>query len=435
VLRPATVAAVPVVASPDAPPPEAAAAVADPRNRLGRFITVDLIGSGAMGRVWRSWDSALHRWVAIKILNSQGLTMDDLARFRREAKLSAGLDHPNVAPVYDVGESGGRHYIVLKLVNGRRLDDVFRPSLGDLPETRPVLVALRDACRGVGYAHARSVIHRDLKPANLMLDRNGHVFVMDFGLARSLSAAGGSRGMRFFLGTPAFMSPEAARGDASALDTRSDVWSLGATLFFLLSGRPVHPAESPQEQMVLASTRPAPRLRTVRADVSARLEDLLSRALAWNREERFRDGTDLAEAIDRHLVATQPPTPRASVAERVLVVEPDFEEALKVAAAAKDLGLKPEICRNRAAALTAARMGPVALVLLETAMGEACGIELLGELREMETCADAAIVVLTANREESAVARAFEVGADDYLVEPLSPIELKARLGRLLRRR
>jgi CheY-like chemotaxis protein len=323
----------------------------------------------------------------------------------------------------------------MKLVNGRRLDDVFRPSMGDLPESRPVLVAMRDACRGVGYAHARSVIHRDLKPANLMLDRNGHVYVMDFGLARSLSAPGGARGMRLFLGTPAFMSPEAARGDVDAIDPRSDVWSLGAAVFFLLCGRPVHPAPTPQEQIGLAASRQAPRLRTVRADLSARLEDLLGRALSFAREERFRDAGELSEALDRHLVATQPPTPRAALAERALVIEPDFEAALKLAAAAKDLGLRPEICRDRAAALAAARLGPVAMVLLETALGEACGIELLGELRETDHCAHAAIVVVTAERGEAAVARAFEVGADDYLVEPFSPVELKARLGRLLRKR
>lgn len=199
-------------------PPEAEAA--SPSARFGRFIRTECVGRGGMGEVWRAWDPALGRWVALKFLTVK----DDRDRewFRREAHLAATLDHPNIAATHDVGEDQGRLYIAMQFIDGLPLDRIGAVS------PRMAAEIVRDAARGVAHAHAQGIIHRDLKPGNFMMTPEGRVYVTDFGLAKRLIEAGAITKHGEAAGTPGYMSPEALR--AQPLDARSDVYALGATL-------------------------------------------------------------------------------------------------------------------------------------------------------------------------------------------------------------
>jgi len=267
-----------------------------PANRIGTYTLVRELGRGGTGVVHRAWDEELGRWVAIKMLLPHSSAPEDLERFRREGKTAARLEHPNILPIYDVETIGGTHYIVTKFVDGRTLDTA------GLKEVRDVVRVLREACRGVAHAHRSGVVHRDLKPQNIMIDRDGRVVVLDFGLAKTLEAKGPSlTATQGLMGTPAFMSPEQARGMATEIDMRTDVYSMTATLWFALSGLFPHRGESPQDIMVKIATEPTPSVRQVRPDVPERLDSLLLKGMAKKREDRYADCEELGEALEQFL--------------------------------------------------------------------------------------------------------------------------------------
>ncbi len=246
--------------------------LARPDERIGRFVVLASLGSGGMGSVYRAWDPELRREVALKVMHADG--PEDRARFRREATLLASLRHPNIVPVFEVGESRGRCYLAMSLIDGPSLQDA------SLDRARGVrLVA--EAARAVQAAHAAGILHRDLKPANLLLDHEGRLYVADFGLARRLGdPAISTPGM--VVGTPAFMAPEQARGD-SAIGTSADVYSLGATLYALLTGSaPPKGCDSP-----FPNGTP-PDLRAV-----------TRRAMAVAPSDRYPSASALAEDLER----------------------------------------------------------------------------------------------------------------------------------------
>ncbi len=265
-----------------------------PVSSLGKFVKLETIGRGGMGEVCKAFDTELDRWVALKFLI--GSDPEDVARFKREAQTAARLSHPNIAAVYEVGDAADRPFIAMQLIAG--------PTLSSLPRTdRRALAALvRDAALAVHHAHERGVVHRDLKPANLMVE-NGRVFVMDFGLARRTGARTSLSGA--VVGTPAYMSPEQARGEAT--DARSDVYSLGATLYELLAGRP--PFEGPQVYEVL--------LRVIGVEPrppggDADLDTVVLKCLEKEPGRRYATAQALAEDLtrwlDREPILAHPPS-------------------------------------------------------------------------------------------------------------------------------
>ncbi len=192
-----------------------------------RFVREQRLGAGAFGEVWKAWDPKLQRFVALKLLKRLG--PDDLERFRREATLAARLSDPGIAAVYEIGETDEKQpYIAMQFVEGRTL-------AGLKVDTREAVRIVRDAANVVDAAHRAHIIHRDLKPSNIMIDASGRVFVVDFGLAWRLDAAG-LTATGIMVGTPAYMAPEQARGEPVTAAT--DVWALGATLHELMAGRP-----------------------------------------------------------------------------------------------------------------------------------------------------------------------------------------------------
>ncbi|KAF0245347.1 MAG: serine/threonine protein kinase [Planctomycetota bacterium] len=423
--------------APEAPPAEVAQAMSETENRVGRYVLVTVLGKGAMGQVWRGWDSSLKRWVAVKVMRFQDVSPEDLARFRREAKTAAALDHPNIAPVYDLGEVTGRHYIVMKLIEGSTLEEKFRMPAGQPTEISAVVDAIRQASRGLAHAHARGIIHRDVKPANMMRDQDGRVYLMDFGLAKPISVPGvtGIGGI-VIMGTPSFMSPEAARGMVQMVDARSDVFSLGASLYFLLTGRVIFPAPGGVEMLRRAQSETVPRVRTLRADVPAEIEEIIVRATARERSERFQNAAAFADALDLASGAAAAPavsSPPAGPA-RALVVDDDPQVLALFVSLIQSLGLHAVPCRDAATAEAEAKKGPVALVVLDEGLPDTSGLKLIKRLRALPGHEKIPVLMVTGMGGADNAARALETGADEFMSKPVSPREFKARAMKLIRR-
>ncbi len=248
------------------------AAATDPIGHP-RYAVLERVGAGGMGDVYRARDRELDREVALKVMHAHLLDADVIRRVEQEARIIARLEHPGIVPVHDVGRlPDGRVYYVMKLVRGRRLDQHITPQARLADRLR----IFERICEAVAFAHARGVIHRDLKPQNVMIGEFGEVLVLDWGIARLLDAAPAAAAPHAapadpppprtdafdewatrthattpgaVLGTPAFMPPEQARGEHERVGQRSDVFALGALLYFLLTG------EAPVTHTLFAAQR------------------------------------------------------------------------------------------------------------------------------------------------------------------------------------
>jgi serine/threonine-protein kinase len=274
------------------------------RYELGR-----LIGAGGMADVYEGRDRVLGRQVAVKIPHPQ-LARDPafLARFRREAEMAASLTHPGVVAVFDSGEDDGVSYMVMEYVEGATLAEVLRAD-GALEPDRAADLAIA-VCAALGAAHAKGLIHRDVKPSNIMLASDGRVKVMDFGVARTLTASMTLTGSVGIVGTAKYMSPEQARG--AAVDGRSDVYSLGVCLYECLAGRPPFEGDSPVALATRHVYAAPPPLRGLRPDLPAAYETVTARAMAKDPASRYQTAADLADDL-RSAKAGRPVTaPRAA---------------------------------------------------------------------------------------------------------------------------
>ncbi len=265
---------------------DAGAAPVAPPSLPARYELVREIGRGGMGVVYEAIDHQLGRRCALKTLGARGGTDDELrARFAREALAAARLQHPHVAAVYDATPD----YISMQLIAGGPIG--CAPALA----ARAAVELVRDAARALQHAHEQGIVHRDLKPSNLLVEA-GHVFVVDFGLAKAIDAGGSLSLAGAVVGTPAFMPPEQALGKSGAADPRSDVYGLGATLFFCLSGRP--PFEAPDLPALLRAVveQDAPRLPGDRD-----LALVAGKCLAKEPEQRYASASALADDLERWL--------------------------------------------------------------------------------------------------------------------------------------
>ena len=274
-------------------------------TRLGHFEIISPIGSGGMGEVYRARDAKLRREVALKVLPARvSSNPDRFARFEHEARTVAGLSHPNIVVLHAMEEENGIHFLTMELVEGETLDR--QVSAEGLPAARVVDVGIAVA-DALTAAHERGVIHRDLKPANVMMNRDGWVKVLDFGLAKldeTAPRAGLSRTATMatpisevggLMGTVPYMSPEQIRGEA--VDTRTDLFSLGVMLYELASGRRPflgHTAADTSSAILRDTPKPLTRLRS---DLPRDLERIVSRCLEKNPRERFQTALDVANEL------------------------------------------------------------------------------------------------------------------------------------------
>ena len=265
------------------------------KAELGRDYRIEKeLGRGGMAVVYKGVEIALERTVALKVVPPDHANAGQAAeRFRREAKLAASLDHPNIIPVYRVGQAGPLHYMAMKFVEGRAVDAVIEQQ-GALP--LPVVVAiLRAAAAGLGFAHERKIIHRDIKPANILIDKDGRVMVSDFGIARALEEVSmTASGM--MIGTPYYMSPEQCGGQK--VSPQSDQYSLGIMGFQMLTGEVPFLADSMVGVIQHHYMTPVPDILTVREGVPKELLDIIYCALNKDPNDRFPTTKDMAVALD-----------------------------------------------------------------------------------------------------------------------------------------
>lgn len=263
-------------------------------NIGNRYLVLGLLGRGGMGAVYRVYDRELDRQVALKLISAE---LDDMPviveRFKREIQLSSTITHRNVLRVYDLGESEGVKFLTMQCVDGEDLGSLLHRE-GALPVERAVKL-FRQVCEGIAAAHAEGVIHRDLKPQNIMVDRNDHVYVTDFGLAwteqqMSITASGA------VMGTPYYMSPEQVKGED--VDQRSDIYSLGVVFFEMLTGKVPYSGKSAYEIMMQRVQRDAPSPRKINPQVPQRVNDVVERCLVIDKERRYQTVQEILADLD-----------------------------------------------------------------------------------------------------------------------------------------
>ena len=341
-------------------------------ERGARYAFKKTLGVGGMGEVRLCHDELIGREIALKVMRPESATFDASTRFVREARVQGQLEHPSVVPVYDLGrDEHGALYFTMKRVRGITLEEAIRPtSEGTVrPSQRRLLNAFVSVCLAVEFAHARGVLHRDLKPSNIMLGEFGEVNVLDWGIAKVLGTPadvgaapesapvvdvdGPNSGRTVagsLVGTPGYMSPEQASGEVHAIDVRSDVYSLGAILFEIVTGEHLH--EGSSVTAILASTMRGPRNprpSSRKPDVAPEIDAMCEKALATNPEDRYASARDLCDALESFLDGDRDMMLRREMAEEHLLRARDApSRTAALHEAFRALALRPDDAEARA---------------------------------------------------------------------------------------
>jgi WD40 repeat protein/tRNA A-37 threonylcarbamoyl transferase component Bud32 len=272
---------------------------------LGNYELLEEVARGGMGLVYRARQLHLRRIVALKLIRDPSLaTFSELRRFRAEAEAVAQLDHPHIVPIYEVGQADEQPFFSMKLIEGGNLT---RHAARLKADPRTAAGVMAKVARAVHYAHQRAILHRDLKPSNILLDEHDEPFVTDFGLAKRIEATGGGAmqtvsGM--VMGTPAYMPPEQARGGSKSLTTAADIYSLGATLYELLTSRPPFTADTVPEILRQVVEQEPARPRTFNALVDRDLETICLKCLEKDPARRYGSAEAVAEDLQAWLAGT-----------------------------------------------------------------------------------------------------------------------------------
>lgn len=270
---------------------------------IGDFVILEHIGDGGMGRVYKARNRETGKVVALKLLNPQSASDESaVRRFKREIETASRLNHPNIVATLGSGEQDGHQYLVMEFVDGHDLASLVRNN-EQLPVQTAVDCVTR-AAKGLIYSHDEQVIHRDIKPSNLLLSHSGEIRVLDMGLARIAGNIGPGEQTQTqitktgsIMGTVDFMAPEQALNPKKA-DGRADIYSLGCTLFFLLTGEKPYPGETVMEVLVAHREAPIPSLTTARKDVPQSLETVFRKMVAKKPDSRYQSMSEVVTALE-----------------------------------------------------------------------------------------------------------------------------------------
>jgi eukaryotic-like serine/threonine-protein kinase len=284
-------------------------------HRFGDYELLDEIAHGGMGTVFKARQRSLNRIVAIKVVRGGALaTDDDRKRFRQEAEAVAALDHPNIVPIYEVGEYDGLSYFSMKLASGGSVAERLSHYTADLRSAAKLVATV---ARAIQYAHERGILHRDLKPSNIVIDEHGQPQVSDFGLAKRMEGDSELTQSGTILGTPSYMAPEQALGKRKAIGTATDVYGLGAVLYTLVTGRPPFRGDSVLETIEqVKKSEPEPP-SGVNRRVNRDLQTICLKCLEKEPERRYVSAQDVAVDLERFLAGESILARRSRLWERV----------------------------------------------------------------------------------------------------------------------
>ena len=287
-------------------------------KQLGPYQIISALGEGGMAAVYKAYQPAMDRYVALKVLPRHFASDPQfIARFQQEAKILAKLQHPHILPVHDFGDAEGYTYIVMPYVETGTLTDVLQGQPLSLSQIRSIISQVGAA---LDYAHARGLIHRDVKPSNILVDESGNCLLTDFGLAKMVEGSAALTTSGAIMGTPAYMSPE--QGMGQKLDGRSDIYSLGVILYEMASGRTPYSAETPMAVVIKHISDPLPPPRTVNPVLPEAVERVILKALAKQPQDRYATAGEFVRALQSVIPDTasitdtaldEPTAPRAEV--------------------------------------------------------------------------------------------------------------------------
>ena len=263
-------------------------------EKIGIYEIKSELGRGGMATVYRGYDPRFEREVAVKVLPQELLHADPQfrLRFEREAKIIAQLEHSAIVPVYDVGESEGQPYFVMRYMNGGSLSERIKAGVFTIDEAIQILAAIAP---GLDEAHSKGIVHRDIKPSNILFDKRGNPYISDFGIAKLTQAQAGNVTGSAIIGTPAYMAPEQAQG--IDVDGRADIYALGIILFEMLTGKQPYEADTPMAVAIKHITDPVPQIRQMNPKLPQGMETIIQKAMAKSKTDRFSTAVDMTDAL------------------------------------------------------------------------------------------------------------------------------------------
>jgi serine/threonine protein kinase len=401
-------------------------------DKLGKYEIRKKLGEGGMGAVYLAFDPMIEREVAIKVLPPRVASQPKaLDRFLTEARATGKLNHPNVIAIYDIAQEEGVYYIVMELVRGGSAAELI--DSGDRIDWQRACQIAADASEGLAAAHAAGLVHRDIKPENLMLTDDGVVKVVDFGLAKVVDVTDraqlGLTRAGQILGTPHYMSPEQFQGQA--VDARSDVYGLGATLYHLLTGRPPFADATNVVTLLTAHMQKSPP-DPAEADkaIPAAFGDIVRKAMAKDPEQRYRDAAGLAAALQEVLSSAEGSVPMVAAPtyralKSAVVIEPSKMQAMMFERALKNAGASAvTICASAAEARSRCQSEPPDLLITAMELSDAKGIELIRVLREDPHQRDSVLVLNSSSPDVEQLVEAGKTGPMAVVSKTTKPNQL-----------
>jgi serine/threonine protein kinase len=391
---------------------------------VGNYLLLDLLGSGGMGAVYRAQHRRMKRQVAIKFLTRLGdRSPAHFQRFQREVEAVAALSHPNIVAAYDADESRMGPFLVMEYVVGSDLAHLVA-SHGPM-RLSEALDASAQAARGMDYAHRQGVIHRDLKPANLLRDQSGTIKVTDLGLARFRGEGAeirddGLTQSGSVFGTVDYMSPEQAL-DSKSADHRSDIYSLGCTLYYLLTAQPMYSGETMMAKLLAHRTRPVPSLRDVRSDVPEALDDGFRRLVAKEPDDRPGSMAEVVRILESARPADVPAPTTLAPRSGVVLVEPSRAQSRLIAEMLRKLGLEPvRVVHDGGSALELAGPEPPCVVVSALHLPDMTGPGLLSALRAQPGLEGLPFLLASSEEDRDAIGTLDSRGPVAFLSKPFT---------------